>query len=185
MFDELIRRWWIVALRGLVALAFGVAVFLSPSATLSVLVGLFCVFAIAEGLFAIGAGLSLNWLTLFLEGVVGAGIGLFTWVYQPAAVEGFVYLIVGWALITGVLEVTGAVRLRRMVQGPMVKGEWLLGVSGVLSLVFGVLLGMEGETTTMFSWLLGGYALLSGALLLGLALNIRSWRRVIPPPLHA
>jgi uncharacterized membrane protein HdeD (DUF308 family) len=180
MFDELIRRWWIVALRGVVAIAFGAAVFLSPGAALTVLVSLFAVFAIAEGLFAIGAGLSLNWLTLFLEGVVGASIGLFTWVYPPAANYGFVYLIAGWALATGVLELAGAVRLRRLVKGPMVEGEWLLAASGVASLVFGAVLTALPRTM-MFSWMLGGYALLSGVLLLALALNIRTWRHAATP----
>jgi uncharacterized membrane protein HdeD (DUF308 family) len=181
MFDELIRRWWIVALRGVAALGLGFAVFLSPQATLAALVTFFGVFAIAEGIFVMGAGLSLGWLTLFLEGVVGGGIGLFTWVYQPAAVQGFLYLIVAWAMITGFLEVLGAARLRRVVRGPMVKGEWLLAASGALSLVFGIVLGNQGESSPAFAWILGTYALASGALLLALAFNVRSWRRVMPP----
>jgi uncharacterized membrane protein HdeD (DUF308 family) len=181
MFDELIRRWWIVALRGLAALGLGVAVFLAPETTVATLVAFFAVFAIAEGIFAMGAGLSLNWLSLFLEGVVGAGIGLFTWVYQPAAIEGFLYLIVAWAMVTGLLEVIGAARLRRMVRGPMVQGEWLLGASGALSLAFGIVIASQGEAWSRFEWTLGGYAVLSGALLLALAFNIRSWRRVMPP----
>ncbi len=179
MFDELIHRWWIVALRGVVAMMFGAAVFLSPGAALGLLVSLFAVFAIAEGLFAIGAGLSLSWLTLFLEGVVGASIGLFTWAYPPAADYGFVYLIVGWALVTGALELVGAIRLRQLVSGPMVEGEWLLAASGVLSLVFGAVLTTLPRTA-MFSWMLGAYALLSGALLLALAMNIRTWRAATP-----
>jgi uncharacterized membrane protein HdeD (DUF308 family) len=180
MFDELIRRWWIVALRGLVALAFGVAVFLAPQITLATLVGFFAVFAIAEGIFAIGAGLSLNWLTLFLEGVIGGGIGLFTWVYTPAATAGFLYLIIAWAFTTGVLELSGAVRLRTIVDGPMVTGEWLLGAVGILSLAFGIVLGVQGHAAT-FAGILGSYALLSGALLLALGLNIRHWHTTNPP----
>lgn len=181
MFDELIRRWWIVALRGAVAFALGVAVFLAPEATLAMVVAFFAVFAIAEGIFAMGAGLSLGWLTLFLEGVIGGGIGLFTWVYHPAAVAGFVYLVVAWAVVTGALELIGAARIRRIVRGPMVKGEWLLGASGVLTVAFGILLGLQGDTAAGFVWMLGGYAIVSGGLLLALGLNIRTWSRGTPP----
>jgi uncharacterized membrane protein HdeD (DUF308 family) len=73
MFDELIRRWWIVAARGIVAVAFGVAALLAPAQTLAVLVSLFGVFAVADGVFTMGAGLSLNWLSLFLKASWAAG----------------------------------------------------------------------------------------------------------------
>jgi uncharacterized membrane protein HdeD (DUF308 family) len=176
MFDQLIRRWWIVAARGIVAVVFGVAAFLAPEKTLVVLVSLFGVFALADGFFTIGAGLSLNWLSLFLEGVVGGAVGLFTFFYPPAAQIGFVYLIVAWAFVTGVLELTGAVGLRQMVTGAMARGEWLLGASGALSLIFGALVVMQANVSTVaFVWIIGGYAIVSGGLLLALALNIRAW----------
>ena len=182
MFDELIRRWWIVAARGVVALAFGMSAFLAPERTLALLVSLFGLFAFADGIFTMGAGLSVSWLSLFLEGVVGMSVGLLTW-FSPKAVElWFVYLIVAWAFVTGVLELAGALRLRKIVDGPMVKGEWLLGVSGALSLVFGALMSMRPEPeAAAFIWIIGGYAIVSGALLLALALNIRTWHPMLPP----
>jgi len=181
MFDELIRRWWIVAARGLVAVAFGVAAFFAPQTALAFLVSFFAVFAAADGLFTMGAGLSLNWLSLFLEGVAGGAVGLFTFFYPPVAQEAFVYLIGAWAILTGGLELMGAFRLRRVVNGPMVKGEWLLGASGVLSLLFGVLVAVQSDAGgATLAWVIGGYAVLSGALLLALALNIRTWRPGMP-----
>ena len=178
MFDELIRRWWIVAARGLVAVAFGIAAFLAPQTTLTVLVTLFGVFALADGVFTIGAGLSLNWLTLFLEGVVGGAVGLLTLFYPPAAQMWVVYLlIVAWAFLTGGLELAGALRLRQVVRGPMVTGEWLLGASGILSLLFGAVVALRSDAQGVeLAWVLGGYAIISGVLLLALALNIRTWQ---------
>jgi uncharacterized membrane protein HdeD (DUF308 family) len=181
MFDELIRRWWIVAARGVVAVAFGIAAFVAPQTTLSVLVTLFGVFAFADGVFTIGAGLSLNWLTLFLQGVAGGGVGLLTVFYPPAAHAWFVYLIVAWAFVTGGLELAGALRLRQVVQGPMVTGEWLLGASGILSLLFGALVAYRSDAPGVALVLvLGGYAIVSGVLLLALALNIRTWQPTTP-----
>jgi len=181
MFDELIRRWWIVAARGLVAVAFGVAALLAPAQTLAVLVSLFGVFALADGVFTIGAGLSLNWLSLFLQGVVGGGVGLLTLFYRPAAEMWFVYFIMAWAVSTGGLELIGAFRLRQMVSGDMVNGEWLLAASGIFSLLFGGLVATQSDASSAaFVWIVGGYAIVSGALLLALALNIRTWRPVPP-----
>ena len=178
MFDRLINRWWIVAGRGLVAVAFGVMALWTPNTTLAVLVSLFGIFALADGVFTIGAGLASNWLSLFLEGVVGGAVGLLTLFFPAAATLWFVYLIAAWAFVTGGLALTGAYSLRKSVNGPLIKGERLLGVSGFLSLVFGGAVAMQsGTNVAPFMWTLGGYALLSGALLVALALNIRTWPR--------
>jgi uncharacterized membrane protein HdeD (DUF308 family) len=178
MFDQLINRWWIVAVRGILAVAFGVMAILAPERTLAVLVSLFGIFALADGFFTIGAGLASTWLTLFLEGVIGAAIGLLTLLNPMAAELWFVYLIVAWAFVTGALELTGAFSLRRSVGGPLVRGEWLLAASGVLSVVFGVAVAIVSSAEVIrFMWTVGGYAMLSGVLLLALALNIRTWPR--------
>ena len=173
MFDELIRRWWIVALRGLLAIVFGVAFLLAPGRTLTFFESLFGIFALVDGFFTIGAGLSLGWLSLFLQGTVGAIIGAFTLAYPPAVELGLVQLIMMWAFLTGILEIAGAWRLRRAVVGPMVQGEWLLSASGFLSIAFGAVLA---RGVGSFPLIVGGYALASGVLLVALALNVRSWQ---------
>lgn len=186
MFDELVHRWWIVALRGVVAVVFGVAAFLAPRETMALLVLLFGAFAFADGVFTVGAGLSVNWLSLFLEGVVGMVVGLVTWLVPGVREFWFVDLIAAWAVLTGALELAGAYRLRRLVKGPMIKGEWLLGASGVISLVLGGLLFTGPDPAGLaFISVLGGYAVISGVLLLALGLNIRTWPHVVPPALPA
>jgi uncharacterized membrane protein HdeD (DUF308 family) len=170
-------RWWIVALRGLVAIAFGVSAFLAPEKTLVVLVSMFGVFALADAIFAIGAGLAANWLFLFLDGIVGGGVGFLTLFYAPAAQPWFVAtMIVAWAFVTGVLEVAGAVGLRHVISRAIEHGEWLLGASGVITLVFGgLMIALPPNTTATFAWTVGSYAVVSGLLLVALALNIRHW----------
>jgi len=182
MYDELARRWWIVAARGLVALVFGIAAFVEPVKTLAFLVSLFGLFALADGVFTMGAGLSVNWLSLFLEGVVGGAVGLLTYFFPAVTTMWFIELIAAWAFVTGALELLGAFRLRKEAKGPMVRGEWLLAVSGGLSILFGAVLATQSEAAApTLIWLLGAYALVSGALLLALAFNVRSWNRVVAP----
>ena len=180
MFDELIRRWWIVAGRGLVAVALGVALLVSRVEALGVLVSLFGVFALADGLFTAGAGLSVGWLPMFLEGIVGIGVGVFTFLYPPAIDFWFIQLIVIWAMVTGVLELFGVRRLHRVAQGGMVLGPWLVGVGGAASVAFGALFALRPDIGAL-TGILGVYAVVSGILLLGLAFNVRTWPHVMPP----
>jgi uncharacterized membrane protein HdeD (DUF308 family) len=180
MFDQLINRWWIVAVRGALAVAFGVAAFLAPERTLVFMVSLFGIFALADGFFTMGAGLALNWLALFLEGVVGGAIGLVTLLAPAAAELAFVYLIVAWAIVTGLMALAGAYNLRKQVNGPLVRGEWLLAASGVVSLVFGLAMAVGSPAQVVpFMWTVGGFAVISGTLLTALALNIRTWPRAL------
>jgi uncharacterized membrane protein HdeD (DUF308 family) len=191
MFDELVRRWWIVAARGVVSVAFGIAAFAAPDRTMSLLVSLFGLFALADGVFTMGAGLAVNWLSLFLEGFVGAGIGILTLFFPSTNGLWLVPLIATYAIVTGGLEVVGAVRLRAQARGAMVQGDWLLGASGALSLAFGVVFWACTELapatfgTGMQIYLVGGFALVSGLLLLAFAFNVRGWRAVLGSPVVA
>lgn len=180
MLDQLINRWWIIAARGAVAVVFGVAAFFAPHTTMGYLVSLFGLFALADGIFTIGAGLALSWLTLFLEGVVGGAIGLLTFLMPVAAAMWFVYFIVAWAFVTGALELVAAYGLWRLTTRLLSEGEWLLGVSGVLSVAFGTIVAVRSTTdVTQFMWTVGAYALVSGAMLVVLAFNIRTWPRTV------
>ena len=178
MFDELIRRWWILAGRGVVAIAFGVALFTARVETLGLLVGLFGVFALADGIFTVGAGLAVGWLLLFLEGIIGMAVGLFTFLYPPATQLWFIQLVVLWAVATGVLELVGAFRLVKLGKGGMTTGSWLLGLFGASSLAFGALMALRPELGSL-TGLLGAYALVSGVLLVLLAFNVRTWHPLV------
>jgi uncharacterized membrane protein HdeD (DUF308 family) len=184
MFDELVRRWWIVAARGAVSILFGITAFMAPEQTLSWLIKLFGLFALADGIFTMGAALSVSWLSLFLEGFVGIAVGLVT-LFAPTSFTEYwlVVNIAAYAVLTGGIELAGALALKQRARGTMVQGDWLLGANAVVSLVFGVVLFFDTtvSSTTLMS-LLGGFAIISGVLLLAFALNVKGWRAVLGSP---
>ena len=135
----LVRNWWMMAIRGVLAIAFGAALLLWPGVTFSVVVLLFGVYAIVDGGWSIAAAnrastrLTQTWPVL-LEGMVSVGIGFLAlvWPFMPRS---FVHLLVFWGVLTGVLELTAAIRL------PLRRAtSWVLGTAGASSLVLALLL---------------------------------------------
>jgi uncharacterized membrane protein HdeD (DUF308 family) len=175
MLEQLTRHWWVLALRGVVAILFALIAFSRPGITLIALVWLWGAYAFIDGVFAAVAAVraaehNQRWGMLLLEGICGiaAGIIAFAWTGMTALV--LVYLIAAWAIVTGVLEIAAAVRLRQMIEG-----EWLLGLSGVLSVLLGILImARPGIGLLAWVWMIGAYALLFGIVLLALAFRLRA-----------
>jgi uncharacterized membrane protein HdeD (DUF308 family) len=173
----LARNWWVVALRGVVAIIFGLLTFVLPGITLAVFVLLFGAYAIVEGIFNVIAAIRgragrAPWWALLLEGLVSIGAGVVTFVWPGLTALVLLYVIAVWAVITGVLEIAAAIRLRKLITG-----EWWLALSGVLSIVFGVLLMIAPAAGALVVVLwIGAYAVVFGALLIGLAFRLRRWR---------
>jgi uncharacterized membrane protein HdeD (DUF308 family) len=170
------RNWWVLALRGLAAIVFGVLAFLWPSITLFVLVLLFGAYMFVDGIFAIvaavrAAGREARWWLLLIEGVLGVLAGLVAAFWPGLTALALLYFIAAWAIVSGILEVIGAIRLRQEIEG-----EWALGLSGALSVLFGILLVVIPAPAGLLSlvWLIGAYALVFGVLLLVLAFRLRS-----------
>lgn len=172
----LARNWWVLAWRGLVAMLFGVAALAWPGPTLMALALLFGAFALLDGALAlaaawIGRPRGPYWGALIAEGLLGIATGVLALLWPWLMALAIVYLIAAWALVTGVLEIAAAVRLRREVNG-----EWLMALCGVLSVIFGLALGLwPGAGAVALAWLIGAYALVFGALLLALAFRLRAW----------
>ena len=177
MLDVLARNWWALALRGVVAILFGLAALVWPGLTLTALVLLFGADALVDGVFAVvaaiaRAGRERHWWALLLEGLLGIAAGVVTLAWP--GITGLVLLlfIAAWAIITGVVEIVAAIRLRREIEG-----EFLLGLGGALSVLFGLLLIVRpGAGALAVAWLIGIYAILFGALLLALAVRLRGLR---------
>ena len=176
MLDYLINRWWILAIRGAVAVLFGIFAFFSPHLTLSYLVALFGIFALADGFFTMGAAIALGWLTLFCEGVVGASIALLVFIMPDTARLMIVNFIVAWAVVTGGFELAGVYGLRKSISKAIRKGEWLLGAEGLLTIGLGVLAAaLASSEVVTFMRTLGVYAVVSGVVFVALAFNVRTW----------
>jgi uncharacterized membrane protein HdeD (DUF308 family) len=169
------RNWWALALRGIAAVLFGLAAFFLPGITLTVLILLFGAFALVDGAFAIVAALRTRrrderWWVLLAEGVLGVLAGIVAFVWPGLTALALLYLVAAWAIVTGVLEIAAAVRLRRELEG-----EWVLIVGGVLSVIFGVLLAvLPGVGILALVWLIGAYAVAFGVLLIVLAFRVRN-----------
>src|SRR5438477_672914 len=170
----LARNWGAIAIRGVAAILFGVLTFVVPGLTLTALVLLFGAYALVDGAFNIIAAVRRRagdppWWVLLLEGIVGVAAGVVTFVLPGLTAVTLVYIIAAWAIVTGVLEIVAAVRLRRQLTG-----EWWLLLGGVLSVVFGVvvMLAPAAGALAMVRWI-GAYAIVFGALLLALAFRLR------------
>jgi uncharacterized membrane protein HdeD (DUF308 family) len=178
MLTALIRNWWTLALRGLLAVIFGVLAFIWPDVTLTVLVLLFGALALVDGLFSLFTAIRQReeygqWWIILLEGLAGTGVGIVTIIWPGITALVLLYLIAAWALITGLMEIIAAIRLREEIQG-----EWLLALAGILSVVFALILFFRpGEGALAILWFIAIYAILFGVLLILLAFRMRGWNK--------
>jgi uncharacterized membrane protein HdeD (DUF308 family) len=168
-------NWWALAIRGVVAIAFGVLAFLMPGLTLGALILLFAAFAIVDGAshvvtgFRQRSGDGPDYL-MILGGVAGILIGIIAAVLPGVTALFLLSLIGAWAIVTGAAEIVAAYRLRKAISN-----EWLLVLDGALSILFGAyILVFPGAGAIALVWLIAGFAILSGVILLALALRMRS-----------
>lgn len=175
MNDSLLRSWWVPALRGVIAIAFGVLALIWPGLTLLALVSLFAAYALLSGAISVFGAIRNRksddeWWLLLLLGLVGIGAGVVALIHPGLTTLVLVLLIGANALVTGVLDIAAAIRLRRAIQG-----EWLLVLSGVASVVFGVLVFMFPAAGALaLVWMVSLYALVTGALLLAVSFRLRA-----------
>ena len=174
MTTVLLRNWWALALRGVLAILLGVAVVVLPGVTLAALVVLFGAYALVDGVLAIIAGARAaerheRWWSPVLKGLAGIAAGVVTFVQPALTALALLYLIGGWGIVTGILEIVAAVHLHRA------HGEWLLVLNGVLSVLFGLLVILwPGAGLLTLLWMLGAYTIFFGILLVALAFRLRS-----------
>jgi uncharacterized membrane protein HdeD (DUF308 family) len=187
----LATNWWALVLRGLAGIAFGILTFVWPGITLIALVALFAGYSFVDGVINIvGAVRAIEnhdrWGILVLEGIVGIAAAAITVLWPAITTIALVYVISAWAVVTGCLEIAAAIRLRRVISN-----EWLLILSGFISVMFGILLAVYPIAGALVIALWAGiYALVFGVLLVALGFRMRSWGRTglagghIPAPAH-
>jgi uncharacterized membrane protein HdeD (DUF308 family) len=170
----LARNWWVFLVRGLVAIAFGLVGFFYPAATLVAFILVYGVFALLDGIFAVVAavrgkeGMGPRWW-LALVGLLGIVAGLVTFAW-PGITALVVLAVIGvWALVYGIVEIVGAIRLRKEIAN-----EWLLLMHGALAVLFGLMvLVRPGAGALALVWLIASFALASGVLLVIFAFALK------------
>jgi uncharacterized membrane protein HdeD (DUF308 family) len=189
MLDSLGRHWWVLALRGVAALLFGLLALLWPGITLFALVLVFGAYVLADGVLTLVAAVrgreapgdgpsGRGWLVA--EGLAGIAIGVLALAWPGITALAALWIIAAWAVVTGVLEIVAAVRLRREL-----RREWLLALSGVLSVVFGVLLVVWPAAGVLaLITLIGVAALAIGITLVLFSFRMRRHRADVPSGRH-
>jgi uncharacterized membrane protein HdeD (DUF308 family) len=171
---ELARSWWAFVVRGLIAIAFGVLAFLVPRWGITVLVLLFAAWALVDGVTSIVTGIrsrgrDRSWWMEIVEGLVGITAGVVAALFPAFAAEALVLIIAVWAILTGVLEIVAAFRLREQI-----RGEVWLGLAGLASILYGAVLFLFPDFGALgLVWLIGGFAIAFGGFLVVLGWRLR------------
>jgi uncharacterized membrane protein HdeD (DUF308 family) len=162
-------------IRGLLGLVIGMLAFLWPGLTIAVLVGIFAAYALIDGIANLMMGLTRStrqgrsW-ALVAGGLVGIAAAVLMFLWPGITALAVVLFIAAWAVITGVFEIAAAIRLRRLIEG-----EWLMILSGAMSIIFGALVFMSPAAGAIgIAWLLGAYAAATGIVLIALGVRLRS-----------
>jgi len=179
MLDLLTQKWWAVALRGLLAIVFGIVALAYPGMTLVSLALVFGAYAFGDGVFAIVSafgrrGREAVWYVL--DGLLGIAAGIATFFFPGIAAQTLVFLIGVWAILTGIFEVIAGFELP-------IKRDWLLVIAGIASIVFGVLVFVNPVGSALaIVWLIGGYALVFGVSMLVFGIRLRGLRDSLATP---
>jgi len=166
-----------LALRGLVAVLFGLAALFWPGLVLAVLILLFGAYALVDGVLAIIAAFrssrrSTRRGLLLIEGVIGILFGIIALVWPDLTALALLYIIAFWAILTSIARILTAIMLRREIEN-----EWSIGLSGILSVLLGiVLILLPGAGLIAYTWLIGLFALAVGIILIFYAFRVRGQR---------
>jgi uncharacterized membrane protein HdeD (DUF308 family) len=181
MLLSITRSWWVLLIRGIAAILFGIAAFSVPGITLFALVALYGAYALVDGIAAIALGFSSrgqvtgdkrSWGGMVFVGVLGILAGIVTFVWPGITALALLVIIAVAAIIRGIAEIVAAIRLRKLIEH-----EWMLGLAGVLSIAFGVILlarPLVGALAVV--WIIGAYAIVFGVLTTVLAFRFRAHR---------
>ena len=177
MLHALAKSWWLVLLRGIAGILFGLLAFAWPGLTLVTLVLLYGAYALVDGAFALAAAFTgaakpaPTWW-LIIVGLLGIAAGAVTIFWPGVTALVLILLIGGWAIAHGIFEIIGAIQLRKEIDN-----EWWLILAGALSVIFGLMvLVAPGAGALALIWVIGAYSIVFGAMLVGLSLRLRKHR---------
>jgi uncharacterized membrane protein HdeD (DUF308 family) len=170
----LTRNWWTFALQGAAALVFGVLTLIWPGTSLGIMIALFGAFALITGVTLVigsfnAARRRLHWGSLLAAGILDVVIGLVTWFWPGLTALAVLYLVVAWALVTGILYIIGSLGF-----SDEIPHAWLLTLTGVLSVALAVVLAFDPRDGILsLVWVVGIYAIIGGISGLVFAFRLR------------
>lgn len=170
----LAKNWWLLLLRGIAAIVFGILAFAWPGITIVSLVVVYGAYALVDGLFSLyaaisGGGTAPRWW-LAVVGIAGVLAGIISFAMPGVVALWFLLLIGAWAIVSGIFEIVGAIRLRKEIDN-----EWWLVLHGVISVIFGLLLFTQPLSGALaMIWVIGAYAIAAGVILCALAFRLRT-----------
>ena len=174
LLHTLSRYWWLILLRGIAFIVFGVLAFMWPGLTLATLVLFYGAFVLVDGVLALahaimGGDMGSRWW-LALVGVAGIAAGILTFMWPGLTALLLLVFIATWAIVLGVFQIAGAIKLRKEIDN-----EWTLILSGALSVLFGlVLLVAPGPGAVGLIWVIAAYAVVFGVLLVMLSFRLKA-----------
>jgi uncharacterized membrane protein HdeD (DUF308 family) len=178
MVHALAKNWWLLLLRGIASIVFGILAFVWPGLTLLTLVLFYGAFALVDGVLAViaaikgGAPAPRWWLAIV--GISGIAAGLLTFLMPGISALVLLLFIAGWAIATGIFQVIGAIKLRKEIDN-----EWFLILTGLISVLFGIgVMLAPGAGALALVWVIAIYSVITGVLLIGLALRLKKHRSV-------
>lgn len=171
--QRLASNWPAIALRGVAAVVFGLFLLFWPAPTLLTLIYIFGIFVLVEGIAAVVAGVrqpqGVSWALVVL-GLIGIGAGIATFVWPGITGLILLYVIGFWAIASGVVQIYEGIRLRRSISN-----EWLLIATGVVSVIFGLIVVITPSTGALaLAYFIGFFGLIYGVLQIALALRLRA-----------
>lgn len=163
------EHWWVVLLRGLLAILFGILAFSWPGLTAVILVTIWGVYALFDGIVGIIAGVKGKWTSLVVLGVLGIAAGIVALLWPGLTAISLLWVLAIWVIVAGSMQISAAIRLRKEVQG-----EWLWVLSGILMVGLGLLFFLyPGAGILSVTWLLASLAVAWGILLVMLAFKLK------------
>lgn len=181
MLHALAKNWWLLLLRGIASIVFGVLAFAWPGLTLVTLVLFYGAFALVDGVIALvaafsgGAKPAPTWW-LVVVGLLGIAAGIATFLMPGITALLLIIFMGAWALVHGIFEIVGAIQLRKEIDN-----EWMLILSGIVSVLFGlIVLIAPGAGALGLIWAIAAYSIVFGITFIALALRLKNHKHTAP-----
>lgn len=175
MLETLQKNWWLIAVRGVLAVIFGVLALASPYIVIFSLITFFAFFAVLSGFFILTLaflGETDNKGLRIIEGLIFLGAGIVVLLNPLSALGGIMIFIAAWAILSGIVHIVGAIKMRKVITN-----EWLMILNGVVSIIFGILLaGNLIQGAGVMLMVFGAFAILSGIFSIMLSFRIKTYK---------